>query len=496
MYLLKKIFQLRDQVNPDHEKPFLEHLEDLRVMVTRVVITLLVAMLACFTFQEKLMEILRRPVDQVWEAQIIDKLPSPEDGAAKPLDLDTWEKAKSIDHAVLGLDAPHREAFFKALGDDNLRFHAESVGLLRASLALPDAKRAAFIEALPDSADMKKQAGALLKKSPSPEVDNRGNLRLMSALRPTETFMLSMKLSFFAGIVVSFPLLLMFILQFILPGLHTNEKKVLWPSLAIGFGLFLGGVCFAYYGVLPRALGFFYEWSAKLGVSNDWRIGEYITFATQFTLLFGLSFELPVVVMVLVKLGLLTYETMSKTRSYAIVAIFVAAAILTPTPDVFTLSLMALPMVILYEICIWLAWLHARKERRAEEAEAREREARRQARIAAGIPDDPEPEPEPTPDDNGYPAPDHTEAESTEESGDHGWQTEYPDLTPYDHPIDPPYQPDPTTLPGHAGDCLQVDLPETCQTAGVPDSTAPETSADSSEIPPAEPKPPAEHGRD
>ena len=160
----------------------------------------------------------------------------------------------------------------------------------------------------------------------------------MSALKPTETFMLSMKLSFFAGIILAFPLLLMFILQFVLPGLHANEKRVLWPSMAVGFGLFLGGVFFAYFAVLPRALTFFYEWSGSLGVSNDWRIGEYISFATQFTLLFGVAFELPVVVMVFVKLGLLAYETMSRTRSYAIVAIFVAAAILTPTPDVFTLD--------------------------------------------------------------------------------------------------------------------------------------------------------------
>ena len=115
----------------------------------------------------------------------------------------------------------------------------------------------------------------------------------------------------------------------------------MWPAMAVGFGLFLGGAVFAYYWVLPRALLFFYEWSGDMGISNDWRIGEYISFATQFTLLFGLSFELPVVVMVFVKLGLLSYETMSKTRSYAIVAIFVAAAILTPTPDVFTLLLMA-----------------------------------------------------------------------------------------------------------------------------------------------------------
>jgi sec-independent protein translocase protein TatC len=408
MFFLKKIFQLRDHVNPEHEKPFLEHLEDLRVMITRIVITLVISMLACFSFQEKLMEVLRRPVEQVWMDQLLAKLPQGNDGVAQRVDVDTWERAKAVEHAVLGLDAAQRESFFQALGDDGLRFHAQAVQLLRAVLALPKDKQDGFVGALAVADTLKGQVRALLKTAPSPEIDNRGNLRLMSALKPTETFMLSMKLSFFAGIVVSFPLLLMYVLQFVLPGLHSNEKHVLWPSLAVGFGLFLGGVLFAYYGVLPRALGFFYEWSGKLGVSNDWRIGEYITFATQFTLLFGLSFELPVVVMVLVKLGLLSYETMSRTRSYAIVAIFVAAAILTPTPDIFTLSLMAAPMIVLYEICIWLAWWDGRKARAEEATEA----AQRSERLLHAVP-----------------------AISDESSYDNGhdasydsWRNDYPDL--------------------------------------------------------------------
>ncbi len=248
--------------------------------------------------------------------------------------------------------------------------------MLRSVIAVPEDQRAGFVTTLDASDELKQQVLALAKLGPDPEVGQRGNLRLMSALKPTETFMLSMKLSLFAGIVLAFPLLLLYILQFVLPGLHASEKRVLWPSMLIGFGLFLGGVLFAYYQVLPRALTFFYEWGGGLEISNDWRIGEYISFATQFTLLFGVAFELPVVVMVFVKLGLLTYETMSRTRSYAIVAIFVAAAVLTPTPDIMTLSLMALPMIVLYEICIWLAWFDRRKQQRVDEEDARERAAR------------------------------------------------------------------------------------------------------------------------
>ena len=334
MYLLKKAIELREHSHPDHEKPFLEHLEDLRKMIGRVVLTLVIAMLVCFTFNKRLMEFFRYPVDQVLVTQL--KATLPED-APRPPSVETWGESRKVEHAAMNLAGDQRDAFYQALDSDSLVFHAKSISLLRAALILPESKREKFVSALNETDEFKQQVRALLRTKPSTENDAQGNLKMMSALKPTEGFMLSMKLSFVAGIVVSFPLLLLFILQFILPGLHAHEKRVLWPAMAIGFGLFLCGTAFAYYLVLPRALLFFYQWSGDMGISNDWRIGEYISFATQFTLLFGASFELPVVVMVFVKLGLLGYETMSRTRSYAIVAIFVAAAILTPTPDIPTM---------------------------------------------------------------------------------------------------------------------------------------------------------------
>lgn len=235
--------------------------------------------------------------------------------------------------------------------------------------------------------------------------------------------MLSMKLSFVAGIVLAFPLLLLFILQFVLPGLHSNEKRVMWPAMLVGFGLFLAGTAFAYYMVLPRALLFFAEWSGGMGISNDWRIGEYISFATQFTLLFGASFELPVVVMVFVKLGMLSYDSMSKTRSYAIVAIFVAAAVLTPTPDALTLIMMALPMIILYEVCIWLAYFDRKKNRIKEEQEAREsmeRQLAREEKMRAEAASQPPPEDNVWHDDE-YPPKDY----HADDKGDDGWHDDY-----------------------------------------------------------------------
>jgi sec-independent protein translocase protein TatC len=438
MYLLKKVIQFRENSHPDHEKPFLEHLEDLRIMITRLVITLIVAMVACFAFNKQIMAFFRKPVDEVMTRQLEATLP---EDAPRELTTDLWTEARKIEHSANNLSQEQRAIYYKYLGDENLEFHARSIGLLRAAMSLPEDKRQAFVDDLAEPDQLKKQLNALLKTKPNTEIQSQGNLNMMSALRPTEGFMLSMKLSFFAGIVLSFPLLLLYILQFVLPGLHSNEKRVMWPALGIGFGLFLLGASFAYYLVLPRALLFFYQWSGDMGISNDWRIGEYIGFATQFTLLFGVSFELPVIVMVFVKLGLLSYETMSNTRTYAVLAIFVAAAVLTPTPDIFTMLLMAAPMILLYEMCIWLAYLDRKKNRAREEQEARERMERlllRQQNASAA-----ELQAEDESNWNDYHTDYHSEYHETPNTGDDGWHEEYPqydahaveELVPVEGPI-------------------------------------------------------------
>lgn len=384
MFLLKKLFQLRDKTHDEDEKPFLEHLEDLRTVITRVVLTLLIAMGVCFAFRNELMEIIRRPVEQVWLVSQKEKMP---EGRVK-LDLESWELAKKAERDTADFSSGQRDYYFKHIDPEdklNLKFHTDSVRYYRAAIDMENTNESGmeFIEDFPGiSDDMRIQLQALIdeEKRPDVAVDSRGKLVLMQALNPTEGFMLSIKLSLFAGIVISFPLLLLFTLQFILPGLKKKEKRALWPAMIIGFGLFLAGLMFSYFFVLPKVLDFFYNYSQEMGVTNEWRIGYYISFATQFTLIFGLAFELPVVVMTMVKLGVLNYEIMRNTRSYAILAIVVIAALITPTPDVATLAFLAVPMILLYEMCIWLSFFHKRKQR---EQEILEREELRQQILAA-----------------------------------------------------------------------------------------------------------------
>ena len=372
MFFLTKMFKLRDNANPEEEKPFLDHLEDLRIMVTRVVLTLLISTLVCFVYKDELMKIIRKPVEQVWVDRHEATLPEDEE-----ISLDDWERALNFSQvsAPLGqYDSGLAERWWAKATDERTRRLTEAAIIYRAAQKLEEDQQEDFIESLPDEkGEARELALKLLETKPSENLNAEGNLRLMSSLKPTETFMLTMKLAFFAGIIVSFPFLLYFLLQFIVPGLKAEERKALWPALLIGFGLFLGGVLFAYFFVLPNVLTFFYEWGKDMGISNDWRIGYYISFATTFVLIFGLAFELPVVVMTLVKIGLLSHSMMRETRSYAILAIFVIAALITPTPDMMTLSLLGVPMVILYEICIWLSYFHEKKVSRREAEEEEER---------------------------------------------------------------------------------------------------------------------------
>lgn len=391
MFLLKKVFQLRDKANPDAEKPFLEHLEDLRVMVTRVVVTLLITTVLCFTYRDQLMEILRKPISDVWEMHSANKLPK-----SGKLTADQWELAKTGSEVLAHLPESLHETYLQQLEPAD-RGVVIVASCYRAAISLPEAKRKPYIDTLITlNPDQKSLLEELIVTKPDALAGTRDRFKFMSSLNPTEAFMLSMKLAFFAGTVLAFPLLLLYTLQFIMPGLHQHEKRAILPALAIGFGLFLCGVLFAYLWVLPSVLEFFYSYGESMGIANEWRIGYYLSFATQFTLIFGLCFELPVIVWVLVKIGLLNYEVMSRTRGYAVVAIVVLAAVITPTPDAFTLALLALPMVVLYELSIWLAWFDARRQKKKELQEEEERLARLLANPPAPVtepaPEDPEQE--------------------------------------------------------------------------------------------------------
>ncbi|MCE9587314.1 MAG: twin-arginine translocase subunit TatC [Verrucomicrobia bacterium] len=185
----------------------------------------------------------------------------------------------------------------------------------------------------------------------------------LQSLGVADSMTISLQLSFYAGLVISFPLITFFLAQFLFPALKPAERKILLPVSAFGLFLFLGGISFAYLVVLPGTLDFFFKDAKAMHWTPTWTVREYYSFTTQFLIAFGVAFEMPMVVLALVKLGFLTAEKLRKTRSAAIVTIFTVAAFITPSPDLVTYLLMGVPMVVLYELCILLArWVEPKVE--------------------------------------------------------------------------------------------------------------------------------------
>lgn len=303
----------------------------------------------------------------------------------------------------------------------------------------------------------------------SPGVSLWDKLELIT-LGPTEFIVLMLKLSFYSGLIITFPFTIYFLFQFLLPGLRQAEKRAIIPGAGIGFILFLVGASFAFFGAAPIALKYFYIFEnerianldpaqealkkpigemsligfdgerippvgteveppadgssapvaapattlspemqkeirqylistfttaeganfalrydkdrdklvivAAKGGKSSYQIGKYIGFITQLVLVFGISFQMPIVVTILVKLELLTARVMRETRTYAWIVILVTAGIVTP-PDVLTLGLLGGPLIVLYEACILIATILEKARARKERAE----EAARQTRL-------------------------------------------------------------------------------------------------------------------
>ena len=175
-----------------------------------------------------------------------------------------------------------------------------------------------------------------------------------------EAFFIYMKLALFASIFLTSPFCLYQIWKFISPGLHSREKRYVVPFVLASSSLFIGGVLFGYFIVLPPAFRFFVSFSSDF-LKPMFSLKEYLSISLKFLLGFGASFQLPVFLFFMTKIGIVNSRILAKQRRYAILAIFIVAAILTPSPDAVTQILMALPLIVLYEIGIVVAKLAEKK---------------------------------------------------------------------------------------------------------------------------------------
>lgn len=205
-----------------------------------------------------------------------------------------------------------------------------------------------------------------------PESDPKEGKRLyveMGNTGPAGAFIVAVRVAIYAGGLLASPFILYFVASFVFPALKMRERKYVYSGLFYGLGLFLTGVSFCYFLLMPVALAASVAYTRWLGLSVPlWRAEEYISFVCKFMLGMGLGFEMPVILLVLVKIGVLNYRILAKARRYVIIINVVLGAVLT-TPEIITQVLMALPLQILYEITVWIAWYWERKERKRKEAE-------------------------------------------------------------------------------------------------------------------------------
>ena len=183
-------------------------------------------------------------------------------------------------------------------------------------------------------------------------------------LSPAGGFVVAFQVAIYGGTVLASPFIFYFVAAFVFPALKLRERKYIYRGLAFGGGLFLLGVAFCYFALMPLALTAAQLYSHWLGFGVfQWRAEDYISFVCRFLLGMGLGFELPVVILTLVKIGVLDYRTLSRARRYVIVINLILGAVLT-TPEPITQIVMFVPLQFLYEITVWIAWYWNRRDQK------------------------------------------------------------------------------------------------------------------------------------
>ncbi len=174
------------------------------------------------------------------------------------------------------------------------------------------------------------------------------------SLAPLETFTIFFMVCLVTGLVISSPWVVWQLWLFIAAGLYRHEREYVRKFVPLVLGLFLAGVFLCFFAVLPMTLKFLLSFNVWLGIEPSLRISEWIGFATMLPIIFGVCFQTPLVMLILNRLHILSYEDCVSKWRFAVLIIFVAAAIITPTPDPLTMMLLAMPMLMLYGLGLFL----------------------------------------------------------------------------------------------------------------------------------------------
>ncbi len=319
------VIELTPDEEPGARKSFWGHLNDLRQAIIRSAIAIGIALIACLLMADKIVALLEYPLKHI----------------------DMFEKPKptvsfQIGSTQFGPYVVSRDQFA------GLPPGAAPQAVFQIGTATIGTEQVATLKLLP----------------PSTEPANSLKVRLHN-FGPAEGFFIAFHVALYGALAASAPFWIYFLGGFIMPALNLRERNLLFPWVGWSVTLFFTGVLLTYFFLLPVALRAAVEYSDLLGFEGyDWRAEDYISFVTHFVFGMGLGFQFPIVVLFLVKLGILSHKDLAKYRRHVCVLSFILGAVLT-TPEVITQIAMAVPLYLLYEICIWVAWYWDWKKRRA-----------------------------------------------------------------------------------------------------------------------------------
>jgi len=316
-----------DEAEGGPVKTFLEHLEDFRWMLIKSIVALFVGMLVCLFAANYVIQIIKWPLTR----------------------------------APVGHPGTN-QTIVVSFGSNHLG-HFQLTAEQQRSLAL-GTNRFVSIQVEPLAIGTNRVLGWQVSDDPGAIAEaQRMKIDLIN-LSPAGGFVVAFQVAIYGGVVLASPFIFYFIAAFVFPALKIRERKYIYRGLMIGVGLFLVGVAFCYFVLMPLALAAAQMYSRWLGLGAfQWRAEEYISFVCKFLLGMGLGFELPVVVLTLVKIGVVNYRMLSRARRYMIVINLFLGAILT-TPEVLTQLVMFVPLQLLYEITVWIAWYWDRRDRK------------------------------------------------------------------------------------------------------------------------------------